>query len=75
MEDENELYILLEASYVKREKEKNKLNFNEEDIFPYDWFKIRDYKLKIDILLEATEKNMLIKDTESYKELKNNTNN
>ena len=41
MEDKNELYILLEASYVKREKEKN----------------------------------ILIKDTTSYKELKNNTNN
>ena len=71
MEDKKEeLYILLEASYVKREREKDELNFNEDDIFPYDWYMIQDYKTKIDILLESINNNQLIKDTPMYLKLK-----
>ncbi len=71
MEDKKEeLYILLEASYVKREREKDELNFNEDDIFPHDWYGIKDYKTKIDILLESINNNQLIKDTPMYLKLK-----
>ena len=71
MEDKKEeLYILLEASYVKREREKDELNFNEDDIFPYDWYMIKDYKTKIDILLESINNNQLIKDTPIYLKLR-----
>ena len=65
-----ELYILLEESYVLREKSKDILNFNEKFIFPYDWYTIKDYKTKIDILLESMENNQLIIDTEGYMNLK-----
>ena len=71
MEDKiEELYILLEASYVKREKQKDELNFNEDDIFPNDWYRIKDYKTKIDILLESINNNQLIKDTPMYLKLR-----
>ena len=71
MEDKKEeLYILLETAYVKREKEKNKLNFDEKDIFPYDWYGIQDYKTKIDILLESISNNQLIENTQMYRKLK-----
>ena len=60
-----ELYILLEESYVLREKSKDILNFNERFIFPYDWYTIKD-----DILLESIENNQLIIDTEGYMNLK-----
>ena len=69
MEDnlELDLYILTENSYVKKMKEKDPLNFNEKDIFPYDWYKYTNYKEKIEILTEAIDKNILIKDTSKYK--------
>ena len=65
-----ELYILLEESYVLREKSKDILNFNERFIFPYDWYTIKDYKTKIDILLESMENNQLIIDNEGNINLK-----
>lgn len=62
-----ELYILLETSYVKKMKEKDSLNYNRKTIFPKDWYKYSNYKEKIEILTEALEKNILIKDTSKYK--------
>lgn len=61
------LYVLLEESYVKKNKNKDKLNFNEKNIFPEDWYKIKDYKFKIEVLTESLEKDILIKDTSKYK--------
>ena len=68
---DNELedyYILTEESYVKKWKEKNKLNFDEKQLFPYNWYKIEDYKLKLEILAEALKKDILIEETNKYKE-------
>ena len=47
-------------------KEKD-ISFNDKNIFPTDWYKHTNYKDKIEILNEALEKNILIKDTELYK--------
>lgn len=63
---ELELYILAETSYIKKMKEKD-ISFNDKNIFPNDWYKFTNYKDKIEILNEALEKNILIKDTELYK--------
>lgn len=63
---ELELYILAETSYIKKMKEKD-ISFNDKNIFPNDWYKYTNYKDKIEILNEALEKNILIKDTELYK--------
>jgi hypothetical protein len=62
-----ELYILLENSYIKKMKEKDSLNNNIDNIFPNDWYRFKDYKLKIEILTESLDKNILIKDNELYK--------
>ena len=63
---ELELYILAETSYIKKMKEKD-ISFNDKNIFPNDWYKFTNYKDKIEILNEALEKNIFIKDTELYK--------
>lgn len=63
---ELELYILAETSYIKKMKEKDS-SFNDKNVFPNDWYKYTNYKDKIEILNEALEKNILIKDTELYK--------
>ena len=63
---ELELYILAETSYIKKMKKKD-ISFNDKNIFPNDWYKYTNYKDKIEILNEALEKNILIKDTELYK--------
>lgn len=63
---ELELYILAETSYIKKMKEKD-ISFNDKNIFPNDWYKHTNYKDKIEILNEALENNILIKDTELYK--------
>ena len=68
MEDKlEELYLLLEDSYIKKMKERNPLNFNKNDIFPVDWYKYKNYKEKIEILTESLDKNILIKDTSKFK--------
>ena len=39
------------------------------EIFPKYWYRILDYQLKIDILLEALEKNVLIINTDKYQSI------
>ncbi len=71
---DNELenyYILAEHSYVKKMKEKDKLNFDEKQLFPYNWYKIEDYKLKLEILAEALKKGILIEETDKFNNMIN----
>lgn len=62
-----ELYTLIELSYEKHFKS---LVDEYESLYPIDWYKIRSYKEKIEILSESLSKNILIKDTEKYKDTK-----
>ena len=55
-------YILLEMTYIDI--------FKSNNIFPINWYYITNYKIKIEILNEAIKKNILITDTEKYKDLK-----
>lgn len=57
-----ELYVLAELSY-KRHFEKV---VTEDNLFPKDWYKGKDYKKKIDILTEAIKTNKLIIDIPLY---------
>lgn len=59
MDKDYELYILISLNY----EQKN----NNDELYPSNWNNSYDYKLKNKILLEAIEKNILIKDTMSYK--------
>ena len=61
---EEQLYILAELSYVKSWKERGVTD--EDAIFPWDWYSIRNYRLKIEILVEALAQKCLIRDTEKY---------
>ena len=67
-EMEYNIYVLMETSYKDKQKEKDILNTNEDDLFPKDWYLSKDYKLKTEILAEAIDKNILVKDTNKYKE-------
>ena len=57
------LYVLAELNYKK-----NYPNAKEDELYPMDWFKIKDYKLKNEIIAEAIRNNIFIKDTSKYLE-------
>ena len=54
------LYVIAEMNYI------NKFKNYYQEVFPNDWFTIKDYKLKIKILSECIKNNILIKDSELY---------
>ena len=56
------LYVLAEIAYKKEHED-----LNDEELFPFDWYSITNYKLKIEIIGEALKENILIKDTRLYK--------
>lgn len=63
MSEYYKLYVLAELSYVNRHKDMNIF-----DLFPIDWYEIKDYDLKIKIIIDAIKNNILIKDSKLYKE-------
>jgi hypothetical protein len=63
MEDK-EIYIMMEINYLKENK--RKLEDNNEDLFPLNWYKITDYKLKTEILHDAIKNKVKIKETKKY---------
>lgn len=58
-------YVAYELLYENKMSNKSK----DTIIFPSNWYRIINYQLKIDILLEALERNVLIIDTKKYQEL------
>jgi len=58
MQKLEEIYILLELTYIK--------NFDKENIFPSNWYNIKDHSFKIKVLNEALKKNILIIETETF---------
>ena len=63
MEDK-ELYILMELNYLKENNRKPEQN--NDDLFPINWYKIKDYKLKTEIIYEAIKEKVKIEDTKKY---------
>lgn len=62
--DYKELYILMELNYLK---ENNRTpEQNNDDLFPINWYKIKDYKLKTEIIYEAIKEKVKIEDTKKY---------
>lgn len=57
------LYVLAEMSYIKQNP-----NLTKEELFPLDWYNIKDYFFKTKVIAEAIKRNILIKDTELYNE-------
>ena len=56
------LYVLAEIAYQKEHE-----GLRDEELFPFDWYSITNYKSKVEIIGEALKENILIKDTKLYK--------
>ena len=65
MEEKNlfDNYVAYEVLYETKMKKEH----DENKIYPSNWYRIYDYQLKIDILIEALDNNLLISDTSKYK--------
>ena len=63
-------YVLIEIMYKKTLNENEINQYTEEELFPDDWYLSKDYKLKIEILLEATKNKTLIINTPKYQLIK-----
>jgi len=62
-QEDYDLYVMSEIAY----KDKYKLD-SEDELFPDNWYSSKNYKVKIEIIAEAIEKNILIEETDRYKE-------
>ena len=58
-------YVAYELLYETKMREK----YKDVPLFPDNWYAIRNYKSKIDILIDAIDNNVLIINTKKYKEL------
>lgn len=65
--DEFKMYTLLEMIYVNHFKNKGVL---ERMLFPLDWYQIKNYQLKIEVLRESLNNEILIVDTDRYRQTK-----
>lgn len=57
-----DLYVMSEIAY----KDKHKIE-SDDEIFPNNWYSSKNYKVKTEIIAEAIEKNILVEETELYK--------
>ena len=61
---DNEIYVMMEINYLKENN--RSIDDNNDDLFPFDWYRINNYKLKTDILYQAIKKKIKIIDTDGY---------
>ena len=61
--DIDKKYIILETIYKKN-------NINKKNIFPYEWYNVKEYELKKKILIECLENNLLIINSSFYYKFK-----
>ncbi len=62
-EMDHKLYVLAELNYAE-----SHLEIDSEEIYPLNWYNSSNYKLKTEIIAEALEKNILIEETDLFKE-------
>lgn len=60
-----ELYVMAELAY--KNKFNNYVNDNT-DLFPIDWYKNKDYKKKIELIYNSIKNNVLIENSDLYKD-------
>ena len=63
-DDEKIICTILEVKYNK--KFKDKIKNDKKELYPSQWFSIKNNKFKMDVLNEAVENNVLIKDTKLF---------
>ena len=56
-------YLILQTQY-------HEINNDKDNIFPIDWYNIKEYDLKIKILRECIIHNILIKDCKLYNDFR-----
>ena len=59
-------YLMMEGNYIKQNN--RKIEEDNRDLFPNNWYENTNYQLKTNILFEAIKNNILIKNTKLYKE-------
>lgn len=62
MDIDNE-YIVLQTKY-------RKANDNREDIFPSEWYNVKEYEMKKEILKECLNKKKIIKESSLYQDFR-----
>ncbi len=60
----------IDLKYLYLQSKYRKLNDNKKDIFPNEWFNIKNYPLKKKILEECINKNILIVNSSYYYEFR-----
>ena len=63
------LYNLAEITYEKRMSE---LEGNNKNLYPNDWYEIKNYKQKIEIIVDSIKNNELIINNLKYKKFISN---
>ena len=58
-----DLYVLAEIAYTKDHNE-----IEQDDLFPINWYASKNYRLKVEIIGEALERNIMIEETELFKQ-------
>ena len=56
----------VDLEYVYLQSEYRKLNEGKENLFPSEWYNIKEYELKKKILQECISNNINIKDSHYY---------
>lgn len=59
MQDDFNLYIIAELTYKKR-------HANIENLFPFNWYSSKNYRIKTEIIADALKNNIKIEDTNLY---------
>lgn len=67
--DEFKLYTILEMVYERHFKNMGVL---EEVLYPLDWYDIKNYQVKIEVLRESLKTDTLIINTVYYQKIKGN---
>ena len=60
----------IDLEYVVLQNKYRKLHNNKDDIFPYEWYFIKEYALKKQILKECLKHNLLIINSNFYYDFK-----
>ena len=63
--NDKDIYVMMEMNYLKENN--RSINDNNSDLFPLNWYRFSDYKLKTEILYESIKSKVKIINTKKYK--------
>ena len=62
-DDELDYFLYLQAGLTYQHAHED---MDDDDLYPFDWYSTKDYRLKVEIIAEALEKKILVMDTDLY---------